>query len=764
MKILVIVESPSKCKKIKDFLNDIDDFNIYDVVSTMGHITELRSLNSIDMVDNFRTTYDIIEKKKKTIDIIRKKINAVDEVVLGCDNDREGESINYYVCSVFNLSLSTKRIVFNEITRTAIEQAIKNPITINMNVVNAQKARQIIDMLVGFKISPMLWKYISRSTENSLSAGRCQSPALKLVYENQKECDNRVETNVYKSVGYFTNKTIDFELNAEFGTIDELKVFLNGSIDFNHEYTCSKPIKVVKNQPKPFTTSRLQQAASNEFGFSPKETMKICQTLYETGFITYMRTDSNLYSKEFITQAKKYIATTYSASYVSSVIDSLCIDIVELKQKEAHEAIRPTDVSLCELSNEMNFKEKRLYKLVWNNTIESCMQPAKYNSVTANITGFGNTTFTYKSENIDFLGWKIVKNNAKNDKYFLYLQNIKNPSIINLIKITSQQIIKDKKLHYSEAKLVQLLEEQGIGRPSTFATLIEKIQERDYVKKMDITSKKIDCVDVELFDNKIVETQTTREIGGEKNKLIIQPLGIIVIEFLQEHFNNIVDYEYTKRMENELDMIADGTKDIVGLCDECNKSIDAFTYKLDGESRVSIPIDENNSYIIGKHGPVIKCKEEKDGKEVVVFKNVKSDIDISRLKNGGYLLEEIVSANSDIVLGYYEDELVLLKTGKYGFYCNWKNKNIPLKDTKDRMMDSITLDEVIKNITIETKIQREISDTLSIRKSDRGDYIYFKTTIMKKPKFLDIKDFAEDYINCELNILKSWIKNKYNVY
>ena len=406
---LVIVESPAKCKKIEEYLGPG-----YKCVATYGHLRELSSLKNIDLKNNFTPTYTISDNaiKQKQIEFLRKEIKNADEVILALDGDREGEKIAYCVAQIFKLDINkTKRITFNEITESAIQLAIKNPRTIDMNTVNAQQARQILDVLVGFKVSPMLWKFISspKGKEFSLSAGRCQTPALKILYDNQKDINEHDERKVYNTTGYFTNSNIVFELNKQFETDDEITDFLDGSADFSHIYTCSQPVKIFKQPPEPFTTSKLQQVASNELHYAPKETMRICQSLYEGGFITYMRTDSKIYSNDFIDSTKKYIIKNYDAKYINENIDSMNTGVSLVKEsvkkkqqttdkpppQEAHEAIRPTDISLFELPEGLDNKERRMYKLIWENTLESCMAVASFHSVKATITAFQNTFFVY---------------------------------------------------------------------------------------------------------------------------------------------------------------------------------------------------------------------------------------------------------------------------------------------------------------------------------------------------------------------------------
>ena len=785
---LIIVESPAKCKKIEEYLGPG-----YKCVATYGHLRTITSLKHIDIERNFKPIYTIIDEpfKKSQIEFLRNEIKNANEVILSSDLDREGEAISYSIIELFKLPMDTKRITFNEITESAIQTAIKKPRTIDMNIVNAQQARQILDVLVGFKVSPMLWKFISspKGKEFSLSAGRCQTPALKILYDNQKDIDGHDERKVYNTTGYFTNSNIVFELNKQFETDNEITDFLDGSADFSHIYTCSQPVKIFKQPPEPFTTSKLQQVASNELHYAPKETMRICQSLYEGGFITYMRTDSKIYSNDFIDSTKKYIIKNYDAKYINENIDSMNTGVSLVKEsvkkkqqttdkpppQEAHEAIRPTDISLFELPEGLDNKERRMYKLIWENTLESCMAVASFHSVKATITAFQNTVFVYSSELIDFPGWKIVKKKYSTDnKEYQYLQTIKQTSIIPYKKICSKVTIKGLKQHYTEARLIQLLEEKGIGRPSTFSSLVDKIQERGYVKKEDIKGRELSCTDFELENGELFEIETKREFGNEKGKLVIQPLGTIVIDFLDKHFAGLFNYEYTKLMEDELDKIAKGELIWFNLCENCNNQIDLLTDGLKDETKIEIKLDENNTYIVGKFGPVVKFTEIIDGKEAIKFKPIKKNLDIHKIENGEYTVEDILdkvdttkTTKGQYILGTHEGNDVILKKGKFGIYISWGENSKNLKELGNRPIENITFDEVKKYLDDGNKNIREINSNMSIRKGPKGDYIFYKTTKMKKPKFFDLKNFnsdiKEDYKICDINILRSWIRENYDI-
>jgi len=403
---LVIVESPAKCKKIESYLG-----SGYKCIASFGHIRQIANgLKSIDTKNNYDVVFKTIGSKGKYIKSLREWIKKSKEVILATDDDREGEAIAWHICKTFNLSvLSTKRIIFHEITKPAIKTAINNPTVINMNTVNAQLARQVLDLLVGYTISPILWKHISRNTKGSLSAGRCQTPALRLVYEQQKLINSSPGKKVYETTGIFTNKNFNFVLNYNYNSENKMENFLEESVNFEHKYNVTKPKVVKKNPPIPFTTSTLQQKASNEYNFSPKQTMRLAQTLYENGLITYMRTDSIKYSEEFIKSAKKYIKSQYGNDYITKNLEKLINNGENKKKKEnnaqeAHEAIRPTkiDVNTITVVGKITAREVKLYNLIWKNTVESCMTAATYNSITAKITSPEKHSYKYSSEEVIF--------------------------------------------------------------------------------------------------------------------------------------------------------------------------------------------------------------------------------------------------------------------------------------------------------------------------------------------------------------------------
>ena len=756
---LVIVESPAKCSKIESYLGEG-----YKCMASFGHLTKLSSLKNIDIENNFNLTFNIIEEKAKHIAKLQKSINNCNEVILATDDDREGEAIAWHICKLFKLNVNTtKRILFNEITKNALNKSIKNPTVLNLDLINAQQTRQILDLLVGYRISPILWKNISSNIKNSLSAGRCQTPALRLIYDNYLELKDNKGTQVYNTIGYFTDKMFNFNLDYNFDKYKSVIDFFEKSKTFNHILSQDIEKESKRNPPQPFTTSSLQQAASNNLSISPKETMKICQTLYEEGLITYMRTDSKIYSKEFILSTLEYIKNTFGEEFGNNLFQK---NNQDKKQKNnaqaAHEAIRPTNIKIDNIDQKFSKREINIYKLIWKNTIQSCMLPAIYLTKLFKITAPENLSYKLIGEMPKFLGWQIINNSKDNiaELAFNYLPKIVNKSI-NYKKIISNVTVKDLKMHYTEAKLVQLLEHKGIGRPSTFSSLIDKIQEREYVKKENIEGKNIKCINLSMDNqNKINENIEEKIFGNEKNKLVIQPIGIQVIEFLINNFNDLFIYEYTESMENYLDLIAKGKENYVDLCHKFNKEILELVETSKHLKKEEFDLGDNHFYIIGKYGPIIKYK---DG-DKITFKKIKDNLDHNLIKQGKYNLNEIIDIKESQISGRYidtyQEKEIYLKDGKYGLYVTWGDQNISIKSIK-KEINFINIHD-IKPFLL-TKIVRKINDSLSIRNGKYGDYIFHQDKKMKKPKFYKINDFQDDYKNCKIETLTTWIKDKYNI-
>lgn len=712
---LVIVESPAKCKKIESYLG-----SNYKCVATFGHLTELKSKKDIDVLNNFKATYRVIPAKKQYHDKLLSAVRSAGTVILATDDDREGEAIAWHVCQLCNLPVATtRRIIFNEITKIAILHAVQNPVTINMDLVRAQQARQILDLMVGFTISPVLWKNIFHNAKNGLSAGRCQTPALKIIYDNEKDILSSPGKLMYMTTGYFTKLNLAFALSHTFEQNNDVEKFLELSVDHKHIFDCSEPKRTTKSSPRPFSTSTLQQSAQTTLGYSPKETMTICQKLYEEGHITYMRTDTKLYSGEFIEKAKKYIMQNWNDEYIGEDIERLTIG-QETKHKtakdkermvqEAHEAIRPTNIGTSYLDDSYSAKEKKIYMLIWRNTCESCMSTCTTNSIVTVITAPQGHMYTYTSEQVIFPGWKVIGGFDEANPVYSFLRALKPNVIISHNKIISKQSLKETKSHYTEARLVHALEEKGIGRPSTFASLIEKIQERGYVQRKDVSGKTMICKDFELEDGEITETEEEKMFGNEKKKLVIAPIGHAVCEFLYKHFNDLFEYGYTRSMEEKLDLIASGALVWHGICKECTDEISRLEARIGGDDRVIIPTDERT-------------------------------------------------------LGNYEGQELLLKKGKYGLYIKWGDKTASVKGLTKKEID-IDINDVIPFIETAAQnksILRVVTPELSIRAGQYGTYGFYKTAQMKKPRFLKLAKFPENICTCKEEVILGWMKSTYNI-
>jgi DNA topoisomerase-1 len=619
-KKLVIVESPTKCKKIETFLG-----SGYKVMATCGHLRELKSLEQINFINPI---YSIIDRKRKIIDLIKKEIDKSEEVILATDDDREGEAIAWHICDIFSLSLTeTKRIKFSEITEDSIQLSIRNPERINMSLVYSQQARQILDLMIGFTISPLLWK----KYDSKLSAGRCQTPALKLIYDHMKLTEDQKYKMVYSIVGYFTKLFISFDLNKQYETKEEVSIFLEQSYIHQHCIIFSVNNRITKNPPNPLTTSRILQISP----YSTKDTMRILQELYEEGYITYIRTDSQSYSQEFLSIVENFIVKEYNnKEYVGNCKPS---------NNKTHEPIRPTNINIKDLIN-IDTKNRKIYKIIWEITVQSCMSSSIYDSLTVHISAPFDLKYIKNVKKLVFHGWEILSGYKDEEKEYNYLILLKNNSYLPYQKIVCKNTFIEGIPHYTESSLIKKLEMSGIGRPSTFSSLIEKIQERKYVIKTNINHPKIDCTDYEMTENKIQEIKLQKEYPSEKNRLVIQPIGVQVIDFLFEDYSHLFEYEYTREMENNLDKIVLGESSLKNVCEECYQNI--------------------------KH---IYNKEE---------------------------------------------------------------------------------------LTENPKIIRVINNSLSIRKSKNGDYLFYKSPKMKKPKFYNLHDFNEDYKNCLLDNLLFWAKNK----
>ena len=762
---LVIVESPSKCGKIESYLG-----TEYKCIASKGHIRELLGLKNIDIKNNYQPTFTIIPEKSEHVDKMREIISFFKKsnIILAMDDDREGEGIAWHICEVFGLPLNTtKRIIFHEITQKAIQEAIKIPKMVDINLVQAQQARQILDILVGFKISPHLWKHVRNSKTNALSAGRCQTPALRLIYDNVKEHEKAGLEKRYKTTGIFTVYNLEFNLGQEFEEEDIMETFLNKSVDHKHIIEIGQDKKTHKGAPKPFNTSRLLQVASNQLRTSPKQTMMLCQTLYQNGLITYMRTDSTKYASPFLDIVKKYIIKEYGGEeYVGNLSK-----IENNDKSNPHEGIRVTDISVTEYPTG---KEAAMYKLIWRNTIESCMSDADFISTPIKISAPKMMDkpifYTHTIEIPTFLGWEKVSkkmvDQAELSSCKMFLKGYHGKPV-EYARIKSEVVVRNKIARYTESSLIQILEKLGIGRPSTYAMLVDTIQDRGYVKCMDIEGNTQKCTEFTLRKDEILDKQIKEKIfGNEKSKMVIQPIGILCIEFLLKHFEELFSFDYTKKMELELDEIASASDNEKGeewfnICTKCTDVIERLSKIISKLPKEKYKIDDTHEVIFSQYGPSLKETTEDGSAHFHAIKSPNKLI-LDKLREGEYSLDDLKEIPINIELGEYEEETMVIKKGKYGAYIEWGENRESIREWK-RPIDEFTMNDAIQIIDSKSELRnmsgilRNLGKTMSIRSGKFGPYVFYKTDSMKKPKFFALKKCPLSYDTCVDQDMISWI-------
>ncbi len=542
---LVIVESPAKAKTIEKYLG-----SEYSVKSSFGHIRDLPKKGlSIDKENNFEPEYEISADKKKVVAELKKAAKESDTVWLASDEDREGEAIAWHLCKALGLDeKKTKRIVFHEITKPAIEAAIQNPRTVNEDLVNAQQARRVLDRLVGYELSPVLWKKV----QTGLSAGRVQSVAVRLIVDREREIADFNGTSKFKVSGYFDveKQELKAELTKPLPDEKSAEDFLNRAKDSTFTIADHTEKDGLRNPSPPFTTSSLQQEAASKLGFSVKQTMTIAQRLYENGHITYMRTDSTNLSATALSAAEQYIKKSYGDKYH----ERRQYKTKNASAQEAHEAIRPSNFSKLEAGDDA--QQVKLYQLIWRRALASQMASARMKRAELTIAISGQPEqFLAKGEILVFDGYQKVYGSGKDD---VILPTIKEGTELDLIKIQALQSFDRPPARYSEASLVKKLEELGIGRPSTYAPTISTIQTRGYIEKSDSEGKERELKSLTLQNKSVKSEVITETTGVERGKLLPTHLADIATDFLVEYFASIVDYDFTADAENELDKIADG--------------------------------------------------------------------------------------------------------------------------------------------------------------------------------------------------------------
>jgi len=938
-KTLVIVESPAKCKTIEKYLGAG-----YRCMASCGHIRELdteKGLACIDIAHGFTPSYKVASRKGDVVKQLREAARMASEVILATDDDREGEAIAWHLTQVLGLPLATTpRIVFHEITKSAIERAIENPRRVDMNRVLSQQARQVLDLLVGYSVSPVLWKYIAHK-DKPLSAGRCQSPALRLVYEKEEEIRTNPSNGVYSITGTFTigaalNVPCGFTLNQKLQSAKEVETFLEETVNHAHLFQRSAPSVKKCAPPEPLITTTLQRRAHSALGLSSRETMDAAQILYESGYITYMRTDSKALSSAFLKQADEWIRANLGDEYVGDRVKvglregdkedaSAAVAAVATATtsgtktltkpkagagknpkgaQEAHEAIRPTraDQRILDPHAKISKREVRLYNLIWTITLESCCSPATYNSVLSQITAPSISTedpagtaaadaaaasssapaYTREDRDPIFLGWMAVKraddvskegdeagtragtetetgrtdgapkrgkgrkktevivdstpasldttdpdisvsSTAISTPFYSVIIATPQSSSVVYTQVKSQYGLANQTHRLCESSLINQLERHGIGRPSTYASIVDTLFKREYVKRGNVEGTTIEAIEHILIDDTITETAVKRKAGSETGRILVEPTGVLVIKLLIERFDALFSYDYTGHMESQLDKIARGEMNWQELCEETYAQIQRLIGGLKDmgaikENKQEIRLDDTHTYTIGRYGPVIrKLPPGAPKTQKAEFLRVKTGIDPRDIASGKLGLDDIIDtagraigtslSSGGISLGDYDGSPVILKDGKFGHYIQWNGKNMSVKQlmkTKKVTAETITLEHIepflreynrhmehqgssgagasasaststaststastasssTSTSRINPNVVRYINSTMSIRTGKFGHYIFHQNPGDDRPTFFPLKGFKGDYVDGPIDELLDWIRDTYNV-
>jgi DNA topoisomerase-1 len=758
-KTLVIVESPGKISKISQYLG-----TDYIVKASFGHVQDLdKSTLSIDVENNFKPFYKVSPDKTKVVKELRTLAKDCTDIILAADGDREGEAIAYSLASVLELK-NPKRIIFHEITKAAIIKAVENPTTINYNMVHAQQARRLLDRLVGYQISPVLWKYMINNG-TAQSAGRVQSVVVRIIIDKENEINKSISEPYFKTTSEFEfnegeNKV---KLNSTLNNGTKLYQFeseekANQFMTLINKKTIFKVFSVdnkksIRKPSAPFITSSLQQEASTKLHFSVKKTMDVAQKLYEAGLITYMRSDSPNISKDAIEEAKKYILKTFGKEYS----EPKNYESKSSNSQDAHECIRPTHMDQPN-PDKINGDQTKLYSLIWKRSIASQMANAHVNIQTVQIDALNDkssilvfnkvqTYFSSSLENVEFPGYLIVYDNTHEDEEKtigkLTIKQ-KDKLILNKLKVTEEYT--KPPLRYNEAALVKYLEKNGIGRPSTYASIISKVIERQYVEIKNVEGVKKQSKQLEL-DSKFKIKQLIKDvtIGKETKKIVPTHLGNQINEFMMKYFNPIMDIKFTATFETHLDKISEGNANwvtvlknfydlfnpiVVKLNDQAKnkvKKIGSVTDKLLGTNNNGLEIYSGS----GKYGPYVKIQEQEGKWKYASVKDIGLD-DIT-------LDEAINLLEYPKTLGKIANAIVTLNKSQYGLYLKCAGKNISIKD-KDIETSNITIEYArelieagdpyaLKTFKVKDKI-------LNIKNGDYGPYI--QITSGTKKQFINI--------------------------
>ena len=757
---LVIVESPAKAKTIEKFLGS--DFK---VMSSYGHIRDLKKKElSIDK-DTLQPDYVIPKDKEELVKKLKESAKKAHKVWLASDEDREGEAISWHLCEVLGLDeASTNRIVFHEITKPAILAAIARPRHLDMNLVNAQQARRVLDRIVGFKLSPVLW----RKVKPALSAGRVQSVAVRLIVEREREIQQFNSEPYYRINAIFaitnangSQSEVKAELDKRFDNHDDAIAFLNQCKDseFTVDSVTKKPLK--RMPAPPFTTSTLQQEAARKLGFSVSQTMMVAQRLYENGLITYMRTDSVNLSKLCLGAAKEEIVKLYGEEYSST----RNFHTHSKGAQEAHEAIRPTYMSNTTIDG--TSQERRLYDLIWKRTAASQMAEAQIEKTTVAIAMTGNSEqhFIANGEVVKFDGFLKVyrestddEQNEPKDEFAHNLPVIKEGDKLTRREITSTERYSQGPTRYTEASLVHKLEELGIGRPSTYAPTISTIQQRDYVQKGDKKGEERPYIIDTLRGIKITPTRKVELTGNEKGKLLPTDIGIVVNDFLMDNFPVIMDYNFTAKVEQEFDQIADGKEEWTDMMRSFDKEFEptvdkvmnarsehkAGERKLGDDPKTGHPVFVK----IGRYGPVVQIGTADDD-EKPRFAQLPADKSMETIT----LDEALELFKLPRTVGEFEGKSVTIGAGRFGPYVLHDKKYVSIPKDEDPL--TLTLERAIELIESKRKAEEERhlkkfdeDPKLEVLNGRYGPYIVYDGKNYRIPRDLHPKAAELSYEQC----------------
>ena len=753
---LVIVESPAKAKTIEKFLGK--DFK---VMSSYGHIRDLKKKEISINMDTLEPEYEIPEEKRKLVSELKSTAKKAKKIWLASDEDREGEAISWHLCEVLGLDeRNTSRIVFHEITKNAILKAIETPRHLDMNLANAQQARRMLDRLVGFNLSPVLW----RKVKPSLSAGRVQSVAVRLIVEREREIQTFTAEPYFRVTAVFSTAGADIkaELNRRYATHEEALAFLERckEAQFTISSIQKRPLK--RTPAPPFTTSTLQQEAARKLGFTVSQTMMVAQRLYENGYITYMRTDSVNLSTLCIGTAKEAVTSLYGERYSKS----RNYTTHSKGAQEAHEAIRPTYMDRQEV--EGTPQERRLYELIWKRTVATQMADAELEKTVVEIKVNGcEEMFVATGEVITFDGFLKVYRESdgdndtsaeKDEDSTLMPATLQEGDTLQRKEITAMERYSQGPLRYTEASLVHKMEELGIGRPSTYAPTISTIQQREYVVKGDKKGEERTYTIDTLSDNTITTIQKTEMAGSEKGKLLPTDIGTVVNDFLMEYFPGIMDYNFTANVEKKFDAIADGKEDwhkmlrdfYKGFEPTVEKTIKARSEHKAGERILGQEPSSGKpvSVKIGRYGPVVQIGTA-DDKDKPRFAQLPKELSIETIT----LDEALELFRLPRTAGQYEGTDVVIGAGRFGPYVLHNKKYVSIPKDKDPL--TITLEEAVALISESRKIEQKRhikafaeDPKIEVMNGRYGPYIVYDGKNYRLPKALHEKAATLTYEQC----------------